>query len=709
MKKKIIFITPHLSTGGLPQYLCKKIELLKDKLEVFCIEYSNITGNVLVVQRDRISSMLDKKHFISLGDNKNELLSLIKTINPDYIHMEEIPEYFCDSKIAEQIYTSNRSYKIFETSHDNSFNPDDKLFFPDKFLFVSKYQKNLFSKLNIPSEVVEYPIDNKIADKQQCQIDLGFDPEWKHVINVGLFTPRKNQAEVFKYAELFKDQKIKFHFIGNQADNFKFYWEPLMQNVPLNCIIWSERSDTDKFYQAADLLLFTSKGNTGDIETSPIVIREGISWNCPTLIYNLPTYLSMYDQYSNIEYLTNNIEDNKNLILKKLNLTSSKNLPPIVLPTSSLPLGEVDHRLNETTILNGDVKTGIQEIIDVRINPIDIKLKNDIFIISTYPNTEIKEQLLNDTVKKLKSLGQTVLIASHYPVPDYIIKKADYYLYDGNNMLDTNHTLDRDHPDFWMVVDQFRLEGITLNHLSSLSRIFRLSMDFIKTLNYDYFTIIESDSEYDIEDLKQFDTIREQLDNDNKQLFFFQPKLTEFMWHNSNVYESYCFGGYVDNFTTVFNFPKTLEEWNTLYEENKNYDCLEYILYRKFKPYSEKYYIIDGTIRNKFLHSKIDLCSVGDPSGVYYNTKEPNKPIFLLYNNTNDVLKYRFISSPMIGENEIVLNPNTWYYIILEVNQYNNNIKLNIFKNDNLISTTEETISKESLNTKKLYKRITFN
>ena len=28
--KKLLYIAPHLSTGGLPQYLTKKIELLRD-------------------------------------------------------------------------------------------------------------------------------------------------------------------------------------------------------------------------------------------------------------------------------------------------------------------------------------------------------------------------------------------------------------------------------------------------------------------------------------------------------------------------------------------------------------------------------------------------------------------------------------------------------------------------------------------------------
>jgi len=49
MKKKIVFIAPHLSTGGMPQYLVKQVESIKDDMDVYCIEWGDVTGGVLVV------------------------------------------------------------------------------------------------------------------------------------------------------------------------------------------------------------------------------------------------------------------------------------------------------------------------------------------------------------------------------------------------------------------------------------------------------------------------------------------------------------------------------------------------------------------------------------------------------------------------------------------------------------------------------------
>ena len=326
---KILFIAPHLSTGGGPQYLLKKIFNLKNDCEIYCVEYNDVTGGVLVVQRKQIQDLLGNK-LITLTQNKNELINIIDVLKPDIIHFEEMPEYFCDIEVAKLIYTDNRSYKIIETSHDSSFNPQNKIFFPDYFVFVSEYQNNEFSCLNIPSEVVEYPIEYKEkANREESLLKLGLNPKVTHFLNVGLFTSRKNQKEIIEYARELLNEPVQFHFIGNQADNFKSYWEPLMKEFPSNCKWWGERKDVDTFYNAMDVFLFTSKGNSHDKETSPLVLKEAIGWHLPILMYNLPVYCNMYDKYTGISYLKDSLEENlyliKRLIREKLDFYARYN------------------------------------------------------------------------------------------------------------------------------------------------------------------------------------------------------------------------------------------------------------------------------------------------------------------------------------------------------------------------------------------------
>lgn len=315
---KILFITPHLSTGGGPQYLLKKIIELKDDHDVYCIEYSDITGGLFVVQRNKLIEILGR-NLITLYDNKYQLLNEINRINPDVIHFEELPEYFCNTDIADKIYVANRKYKIIETSHDSSFDITTKQFFPDRFAFVSIYQKRMFAPLNIESDVVEYPIEYKTKSNRIQSLELlGLDPNLTHFLNVGLFTPRKNQSEIVDYAHRLIDQPVQFHFLGNQAGNFQHYWEPIMKNLPKNCKVWGERKDVDAFYNAMDVFLFTSKGTVTDKETSPLVIREAIGWNIQSLLYNLPVYCGMYDNFTNLNWLTNDFESNLKLIKDKI-------------------------------------------------------------------------------------------------------------------------------------------------------------------------------------------------------------------------------------------------------------------------------------------------------------------------------------------------------------------------------------------------------
>ena len=299
--KTLLNITPHLSTGGAPQYLLKKIQLLKEEYDIHVIEYNDY--GIYRVQKDKIIELIGDRHRC-LPEDKKIIIDWIKEINPDIIHFEEMPELFnIDDEITKKIYTQNRSYKIFETSHDSSFDPVQKRFFPDKFLFCSDNQLIKFRCIDVPACVIEYdkPL-YKRKNREEGLKFLGLDPEYKHVLNVGLWTPRKNQAEILEYAKHFVGEKVLFHFVGNQAGNFQDYWKPLMNEVGENCIIHDERSDLYNFYSCMDLFLFTSKGHAFDMETNPLVLKEAMSWQMPILMYQLPSYLDKFD--NKVTYLS---------------------------------------------------------------------------------------------------------------------------------------------------------------------------------------------------------------------------------------------------------------------------------------------------------------------------------------------------------------------------------------------------------------------
>ena len=349
MMKKLLSISPHMSTGGAPQVLVKRVELINEDLEIYVVEFNNYS-NDFIIQRNRLQRLLKPGHYFILGENKFELLNIINKIQPDYIHFEEMPELFnIDYKICKEIYKPNRKYKIFETTHSSDFNVDDKIFFPDKFLFVSQYNCYKFNKFGIPTEVIEYPVEKRKRDPERKKIlmsKLGLDPNYKHVVNVGLFTPRKNQAYAFDIAKRLSREKIKFHFIGNQADNFKSYWEPLLKNKPDNCILWNERDDVDDFLDACDLFLFTSMGFRWNKELNPLVIKEALEHQIPQFLFPLDVYNGKYDKEYTINYLNGdpNVDSKliKNFLFERENLPWHKGTPRYKIRAVHLLLEEDD-------------------------------------------------------------------------------------------------------------------------------------------------------------------------------------------------------------------------------------------------------------------------------------------------------------------------------------------------------------------------------
>jgi hypothetical protein len=322
--KTLIIITPHMSTGGCPQVVSKKVELLKDFYNIIVIEWECVAWNY-VVQRNKVINLIGD-NFITLSENKeDDLFNIINDNNPHYIMIEEFSETFIPSHIIKRLYDENRRYKIFETTHSSHTQLSWKENLPDKFIFVSPHSLTVFKDFKIPMDLIEYPINKKIPNKELNQGLLNLDPNYKHVINIGLFTEGKNQGYLFDIANLLKDYKIMFHFIGNQAVNFINYWQPLIDSKPNNCIVWGERDDVDLFIQSCDVHLFSSK-----LELNPISIKESLEYEKPTMIFNLDTYMGKYDNQENIHFLSGDI------IKDSQKLLSILGFEPMVLTTPKI-------------------------------------------------------------------------------------------------------------------------------------------------------------------------------------------------------------------------------------------------------------------------------------------------------------------------------------------------------------------------------------
>ena len=353
-KIKLLYLTPHLSTGGMPQFVLKRIQSLqeyKDQIEIFLVEYSQFSSTY-VVQRDQIIKLLGNNYFFTLGgtdevDKKNMLIDILKNNKIDILHSEEMIDGFesfnkVPIDLLNQIYSNDRTWRIIETCHNIWFNPlSDKKLHPDAYSLVTPYHMEVSFKDTPPMKFLStYPYENKVTPilaeneiygdfkqlplihKIKVREELGLDMFKTHVLNVGLWTSGKNQGEGVEVARTLVESNpdIQFHFIGNQAPNFEDYWGPIMKNLPPNVKVWGERNDVDKFMQACDVLMFNSTW-----ECNPLVIRESINYGMKILTRNLPQYMGMFDKY--IKPISGEVEVISEQLVKLINRDDTYVLP----------------------------------------------------------------------------------------------------------------------------------------------------------------------------------------------------------------------------------------------------------------------------------------------------------------------------------------------------------------------------------------------
>jgi glycosyltransferase involved in cell wall biosynthesis len=656
--KKLLCITPHLSTGGLPQYLVKKISTINSEYEVFVIEYSDITGGKFVVQRNRVKELVGQ-NFYTIGDDKYGLINIINSINPNFIHLEEMPEYFMDSKVADAIYKKDRTYKIFETCHDSSFDYRKKSYFPDKFVLVSKFQVGMLAKLDVPSEVVEYPIEyREKSDRFEALSKLNWNPKYKHVLHVGLFTARKNQKEFIEYARRMEGENVVFHCVGGLADNFKYYWEPLMQDLPKNVIVHGERDDVELFYDAADLFLFTSRGHETDKETMPLVIREAISWKLPILIYNLPVYLNYFDKFDNISYLNfDDFDSNINLIKDRLK-----------------------------TVDTSDIKYW--------------DFNDMIAIVSTYTNSSVINETTEKCLAALKAHGFKTILTSHIAVPKQVSEKSDYTIVDipGNvfvkhNFYNKYFSNPKEGPKYELNLktegnDYYHGPAVHNNYYNGISLAKNLGYKRVLCVNYDFI-------------LNDLDFIKNYILKNNNKLGKFAFKIDP----SGEFLLTSLFEMDVNMFLSKFSYinePKDYESWFHSSGSAKS-NGLEHLYYKTLENTLSELEIVDDKNHYEALRNCIyDTGSVTDYFSVLpIENEKDNFAVFVKTGNDIDDRIVRFkvyennnlisdveeiIKKPFVNYYEIKFNRGNQYSIDFYVdNVMVRNIVVDDFYMDNLI------------------------
>ena len=640
--KKLLIITPHLSTGGAPQVTVNKVELLREHFEIKVVEYAFLAWQ-FVVQRNRIIDMLTEGvNFHSLGDNKyDELLQILQDFKPDVISMEEFPEMFMNEDCADYIYDAENPWKIVETTHDSSFNPKNKYYLPDKFVFVSSYNSFQYITLNVPTEVIEYPIDKKIRNKVERQQQLGLDPEYKHFVTVGLFTPRKNQAYAFQLAERLKNHKVKFHFLGNQAGNFEFYWKPLMANKPDNCVVWGERNDVSEFLEACDVFLFPSKGDRGNKELNPIAIKEAMEYDdLIKVMYNLDVYCNKYNDEQMLVYLTGDISTDSTNIIKKLNL-------------------------------------------DV--------LDEECIILGTYPNIKDRVQWTKDTILSLKPLGRKIILVSHYPVDQEIQRMVDYYIYDKHNPL-THHSyytrFYNDKPEYFAEININGLKDSNQS-LTVLTNIFN-GAKVAKELGFKRFFYTTYDVMLDDDDIP---AVNETFKTD-KKLYAATLPTPQLLGIQTNgiMFDT-------DFFLKEFDDVRTPEQWNAVCKRRGCENYLEDYLSKVIFSFNQNdIQLVTNNESTILINSGLGVASNSEYYSIIPVVGKPNMYVFYFFTYNRD-FRNIYVSIADYMWKRIIPAKNHEFVYQFEFKGEPIEVRMDFYDGDVCYKVEEFTINKDNLDT----------
>jgi autotransporter strand-loop-strand O-heptosyltransferase len=121
--------------------------------------------------------------------------------------------------------------------------------------------------------------------------------------------------------------------------------------------------------------------------------------------------------------------------------------------------------------------------------------RNAIFALDCWPDNPEKMASLVETIGQVRATGHPVLVSSHYPLPEEVIKLADYYIYEKEDIMSGD-----DHPIYWRTKPDGTVEQKRANvEYQGVAAIncFRNAIDFCRG-RFDWIYQMGADMEVDL-------------------------------------------------------------------------------------------------------------------------------------------------------------------------------------------------------------------
>lgn len=273
-----------------------------------------------------------------------------------------------------------------------------------------------------------------------------------------------------------------------------------------------------------------------------------------------------------------------------------------------------------------------------------------IIIISSYPNTPERESVLVDCIKAVSNKGYDIMVTSHYPISVDIQKMVNYSLYDSDN----SHSSYEDSPLSWVGNEHLKFTTRINGHALAICRSMANSFAVAEIQKYDYFVFMEADNIISESDFNKLESLREDIVNQDKKMFFF--KLNWYNEYNGDVaqYDTLIFGGKIDWFNKHMTLPLNQLEWKN-WTVNK---ILERDFYSKLGQYESDFIIPSDIAANYFTDSVINKNTLVNVCEVAVDERNGNYVLFLV-NFCNKDISYD------INGNNLILRPNMWWWSTL--------------------------------------------
>lgn len=298
----------------------------------------------------------------------------------------------------------------------------------------------------------------------------------------------------------------------------------------------------------------------------------------------------------------------------------------------------------------------------------------NVILITAYTQTLEKIDNLRELVKKIKSLGYQVCLATHTSTPQDIIDRCDYFIYDSKNEVNYNPEI-----AYWInhVTPTFKINykqyGSMSTHIVPIFRLVVGALTYLKSLNIDNVCMIEYDTV--VHDAKMFELVFTDL-HEYTVSSFYSDEL-----QNKDKYLIGVYGIRLQDvdLTLLSTDVEVLLTTYTKYFQQEILPVTERILYDLFwSKYSIILHNINIAKQSLTFQTSDGTNGYGDKSYLFH--VHENILHFFCSNNTDNDWKFDIVINNI--NHEYIVSAKTWRWIPIQEFNGIKNIKLiknNIF------------------------------